>query len=110
MVNIVRLITLTLEAVLLQFINGIGFVALFLAVAAGYFRAPSWSVPVLAVVFGFGVEHFDGWARLSDKTESASERWGFMLLIYFLIAFVGYLTGIFSRHHLERRKKAASHS
>lgn len=110
MVKIVRLVTLTLEAVFLQFVNGIGFVALLAAVAAGYFRAPSWSVPVLAVAFGFGIEYFEGWVSFSDKAESASERWGFAVLVYFLIAFVGYLAGIFIRRHLERRKSAATPS
>jgi hypothetical protein len=108
MVKIARLFTLTLEAVLLQIVNGIGVVALLIALAAGYFRAPLWSVPVLAVAFGSVVEHFDGWVSFSDKAESATGRWAFSVLIYFLIALVGYLAGIFGRRRIERRKKPAA--
>lgn len=108
MVKIVRLATLILEAVLLQFANGIGFAALVIAVAAGYFRAPSWVVPALAAIFGFGVEYFEGWVDFPDKAASASERWAFMVAVYFLIALVGYLAGVYVRHHLAKRGKAAA--
>lgn len=108
MVTIVRLFTLTFEAVLLQFAHGVGFVALLAAAAAGLLRGPSWIVPVFALVFGLGAERFQFGAGLLDKAASASERWGFMVLIYFLIIVVGYLAGIYARHYWETRRTPAA--
>ncbi|PWB80852.1 MAG: hypothetical protein C3F11_16815 [Methylocystaceae bacterium] len=108
MVYFVRLVTLTLEAVLLQLVNGIGLVALSVAAVAGFFRAPLWSIFVFALVFGFGVDFFEGWVSFSDKAAGASERWAFVVPIYLLIVLSGYLTGVVGRHYVERRKKKAA--
>jgi hypothetical protein len=108
MVKIFRLITLLFEGLLQQFVNGVGILALMAALAAGLLRAPWWSVPVMTVGFGLGARYiFEGWLRFSDKAESASERWGWMLLIYFVITVVGYASGRIARRQLERRGKAA---
>lgn len=103
MVTIARLIALVLEGIFLQFAQIVGLVALLLAAAAGFLRAPSWTVPVLAFVFGLGAEQLQFGAGLLDKAASASERWGFTVSIYFLIAFAGYLGGVYARRHLEKR-------
>ncbi|WP_159728089.1 hypothetical protein [Methylosinus sp. Ce-a6] len=109
MVFVVRLITLFLEGLLQQFINGVGVAALMAALAVGFFRLSWWkSVLILTFIFGFGVEYlFEDWIKFSDKAQSASERWAWMLLIYFFIVFVAYWTGRYGRRHLERRGKAA---
>lgn len=108
MVFIARLVTLTLETILLQFINGIGLVALLVATVAGFFRAPLWSILVFALVFGISVEYFEGWVTFSDKAAGASERWAFVIPVYLLIVLAGYFTGVLGRHYLERRKKKAA--
>lgn len=108
MVFVARLVTLTLEAILLQFVNGIGLVALLIAIALGFFRAPFWSALALSLVFGIGVDFFEGWASFSDKAEGASDRWAFVVPIYLLIVLSGYLAGVFGRRHVERRKKKAA--
>lgn len=109
MVAIVRLITLFLEGIGQQFINGVGIAALLAALAAGLLRVSWWkSQLILSVVFGLGVEYvFDGWIKFSGKAAGAGERWPWMLLIYFVIVFVGYWSGRFGRRHLERRGKGA---
>jgi hypothetical protein len=108
MLKILRLITLFFEGVLQQFLNGIGIVGLMAAVAAGFLRAPWWSVLVLTLGFGGGVAFFfPDVITVSDKAASASERLFFMLAIYFVLSLVGYLAGRLGRHQLERRGKAA---
>lgn len=108
MVAVARLITLFLEGVLHQFINGIGVVGLMAALAAGFLRAPWWSVFVLTIGFGVGVEYyFAEPIQISDKAQSASERLLWILLIYFIVSAFGYLAGRMGRRHMERRGKAA---
>jgi hypothetical protein len=105
MVKIFRLVTLFLEVLLQQFVNGVGIAALMLAVAAGFLRATPWSILALALVFGLGVDPFERWFHFSDKAESASLRWLLMVGVYLVIALGGYLTGVFCRRHLERRSR-----
>jgi len=108
MLKILRLITLFLESILYQFVNGIGVLGLMAALAAGFLRAPWWSVFVLTFGFGVGVDlFFDPKIAISDKSASASERLLWLLLIYFFISVVGYFAGRLGRRQMERRGKAA---
>ncbi|ATQ68224.1 MULTISPECIES: hypothetical protein [Methylosinus] len=110
MLKILRLLALFLESILQQFINGIGIVGLMAALAAGFLRAPWWSVLVLTFGFGVGVDlFFEGQIAISDKSASASERLIWLLLIYFFISVIGYLAGRLGRRHMERRGRAAPH-
>lgn len=110
MLKILRLITLFLESILQQFINGVGVVALLAALAAGFLRAPWWSVLVLTLGFGIGVAfYFPAEIAISDKAASASERLFWLLPIYFMISAFGYFAGRLGRRHMERRGKAAPH-
>jgi hypothetical protein len=104
----IRSISLILTAIFLQFIQGVGLAALLIAAAVGYFRAPYWSVPIMATVFGIGVdwlpfEHVE----LLEKASTSSQRGGFLVIVYFVIMAVGYLAGRYGRHYQEKRKKAA---
>jgi hypothetical protein len=110
MLKILRLITLFLESVLQQYVNGIGIVGLLAALAAGFLRAPWWSVFVLTFGFGVGVDlFFDARIAISDKSASASERLLWLLLIYFVNSVFGYFAGRLWRRQMERRGKAAPH-
>jgi hypothetical protein len=110
MLKILRLVTLFFESILHQFINGIGVLGLMAALAAGFLRAPWWSVFVLTFGFGVGVDlFFDPRIAISDKSASASERLLWLLLIYFFISVFGYFAGRLWRRQMERRGKAAPH-
>ncbi|MBI1869091.1 MAG: hypothetical protein HYS06_12500 [Methylocystis sp.] len=99
-----KLFGLTVEAVFLQLFHGVGFVAALIALVAGYFRVPSWCVPVLAVAFGFGADRLTDVAGLSGKASSATDRAAFMIFVYLAIAAVGYLAGRYIRSGLAKRK------
>ncbi len=105
----IRSISLILTAIFLQFIQGVGLAALLVAAAVGYFRAPFWSVPIMATVFGIGVdwlpfEHVE----LLEKASTSSQRGGFLVIVYFVIVAVGFLAGRYGRHYLEKRTKAVN--
>jgi len=107
MFKVFKLIALVSQSIFLQFIHLVGLGAFLIAAGAGYFRMPSWSVPIMAVVFGVAADKF---ADLSDvtglleKAEKAGERGGFMILVYAVITVVGYITGVYGRVHHERLK------
>jgi hypothetical protein len=109
MLKLIRFIGLVSQAIFLQFVHVFGLVAFLVGVAAGYFRTPSWIVPVLAVVFGVIADKFVDLADVTgllQKASAASERGGFMIVVYFVITLVGYLVGAYGRHHYGRTKAA----
>lgn len=103
-----RLAALTVEAVFLQLFHGAGFVALVVALAAGYLRVPSWCVPALAAAFGFGVDRLAEGAGMSGKAASATDRIAFMIFVYFVIAAAGYIVGRYIHSGLVARKSPPS--
>jgi hypothetical protein len=107
MLKLFRFIGLVSQAIFLQFVHIFGLVAFLAGVAAGYFRTPSWVVPILAVAFGVAADKFVDLADVTgllDKASAASERGGFMIVVYFVITFVGYLVGVYGRHHRNRTR------
>jgi hypothetical protein len=111
MVKLFRLIGLLSQSIFLQFVHLAGLVAFVAAAALGYFRAPSWLVPIVAVIFGVGVDKFidvTDVTGLLEKASKANERGGFLILVYAVITVFGYIVGAYSRHHHERLKASAA--
>ncbi len=110
MMKLIRLGGLVSQAIFLQFVHLVGLGAFLIAAAFGYFRAPSWSVILLGIVLGVGVDKFFDVSDVTgvlEKAEKASERGGFMIIVYFVIALVGYIVGAYGRHHHEKFKAKA---
>lgn len=102
MLKLIRFIGLVSQSIFLQFVNLFGFVAFAASAALGYLRLPSWWVPVLAVVFGVVSDKFideSGVTALLEKAHSANQRGGFLIVVYFVICAVGYVTGAYGRHY-----------
>jgi hypothetical protein len=111
MAKLIRFLGLVSQAVFLQFIHLLGLVAFGAAAAAGYYRRPSWWVPVMAVVFGVIADKFVDLADVTgllEKASAASQRGGFMILVYFSICAVGYIVGAYGRHYYGRFKPLGS--
>jgi hypothetical protein len=111
MMKLIRLGGLVSQAIFLQFIHLVGLGAFLVSAAVGYFRAPSWSVILLGIVFGVGVDKFVDVTDVTgmlDKAQKASERGGFLIIVYFVIALVGYVVGAYARYHHEKLKAKAA--
>jgi hypothetical protein len=107
MLKLIRFIGLVSQAIFLQFVHIIGLVGLLIGIVIGYFRLPSWVVPIAAVVCGVIADKFvdlSDVTGLLDKASAASERGGFMIVVYFVIVAVGYLLGAYGRHYVKRAK------
>lgn len=105
MVKLIRFIGLISQSIFIQFAHLFGLVAFLIAVAVGYLRLPSWIVPVMAVVFGVFADKFVDESAVStilEKAASANQRGGFLILVYFVIAAVGYVSGAYGRHHYSK--------
>jgi len=102
MVKLIRFIGLISQSIFIQFAHLFGLVAFLIAAAVGYLRLPSWIVPVMAVVFGVFADKFVDESAVStilEKAASANQRGGFLIVVYFVIAAVGYITGAYGRHY-----------
>jgi len=111
MVKLVRFIVLVSQGVFLQFMHWSGLVAFLVAAAVGYRRLPSWSIPIMAVVFGVVADKFvelQDVTGLLEKAKAAHERGGYLIVVYFVIAAVGYIVGGYGRHHLENMRSGES--
>ncbi len=111
MVKFFRLLGLLSQSIFLQFVHLVGLVAFLVAAAFGYFRVPSWTVPILAVVCGVVVDKYvdvTDVTGLLEKASKANERGGFLILVYAVITVVGYIVGAYSRHHHEKSKASAA--
>ncbi|MGA8171705.1 MAG: hypothetical protein WB816_12865 [Methylocystis sp.] len=107
MMKLIRFGGLVSQAIFLQFVHLVGLGAFLISAAAGYFRAPSWSVIILGIVFGVGADKLVDVTDVTgmlDKAQKASERGGFMIIVYFVIALVGYVVGAYARYHHEKLK------
>jgi uncharacterized protein YqgC (DUF456 family) len=110
MVKLIRFIGLISEAIFLQFVHFFGVVAFLAGAAIGYYRRPSWLVPILAVVCGVVADKFIDVSDVSgllEKASAASQRGGFMIVVYFVICAVGYVVGAYGRHYYGRFKHAS---
>lgn len=102
MVKLIRFIGLISQSIFIQFAHVFGLVAFVIAAAVGYLRLPSWLVPVMAVAFGVFADKFVDESAVStilEKAASANQRGGFLIVVYFVIAAVGYVSGAYGRHY-----------
>jgi len=96
----IKFLALVSEAIFLQFVHVIGLVAFLAAAALGWYRKPSWLVPILAVALGVAADKLldmSDVAGMLEKAHKAEERGGFMILVYFVICAVGYVAGAYGR-------------
>jgi cbb3-type cytochrome oxidase subunit 3 len=111
MLKLIRFIGLVSQSIMIQFAHLFGVVAFAAAVALGYFRLPSWSVPILAVVCGVVSDKFIDEASVTgllEKAHSANQRGGFLIVVYFVICAVGYVVGAYGRHYQRKRVTKAA--
>jgi hypothetical protein len=110
MLKLIRFIGLVSQSIFIQFAHIFGFVAFAIAAAIGYFRLPSWMVPIVAVIMGVVADKFvdeGAVTALLDKAHSANQRGGFLIVVYFVITAVGYVAGAYGRHYYLRGKGGA---
>ncbi|PPD42148.1 MAG: hypothetical protein CTY15_12585 [Methylocystis sp.] len=106
MLKLIRFIGLVSQSIFIQFVHLFGLIAFGIAAAIGYFRLPSWAVPILAVVCGVVADKFideSAVTGLLEKAHNANQRGGFLILVYFVICAVGYVAGAYGRHYLKDR-------
>ncbi len=96
----IHFLGLVSNVIFLEFIHVVGLLAFVAAGALGWYRKPSWLVPILAVALGVAADKlfaFSDVAGLLEKAHKAEERGGFMILVYFVICAVGYVAGAYGR-------------
>jgi len=90
------------NVIFLQTIHVVGLLAFAAAAALGWYRKPSWLVPILAVALGVAADKlfaFSDVVDLLEKAHKSEERGGFMIVVYFVICAVGYVAGAYGRAH-----------
>jgi hypothetical protein len=110
MLKLIRFIGLISQSIFIQFAHISGFVAFAIAAAIGYYRLPSWTVPIAAVIMGVLSDKFideSGVTALLEKAHNANQRGGFLIVVYFVIMAVGYVAGAYGRHYYLRSKGGA---
>jgi hypothetical protein len=110
MLKLIRFISLVSESVFIQFEHLVGPGALLIAAALGYFRVPSWAVPIFAVVCGVIADKYvdeTDVTGLLERASNANQRGGFLIVVFFVISTVGYIAGAYGRHYYVRAKRAA---
>lgn len=90
----VKAVTLVVNGVLLQFVQLLGLIGLATAMTAGVLRGPWWTAPIIALGFALIADYLPtlhiAWL---DKVSSSSERFGFLVIVYFVISAAGWLIG-----------------
>ncbi len=110
MLKLIRFIGLISQSIFIQFTHLFGLVAFAVAAALGYFRLPSWIVPIAAVIMGVLSDKFveqSDVTTLLEKAHNANQRGGFLIVVYFVIMAVGYVAGAYGRHYYLRAKGGA---
>ena len=108
MLWLIRFIGLLFQAIFLEFLHIFGLIVFVLAMLLGYFRAPWWIAPVLAVACGLFANRFIDLNYLTDvfrRVASASDRWAFVIIVYFAITIGGYLAGLLARLFMRRTRR-----
>ena len=111
MVKLIRFIGLVSQSIFIQFVHLIGFGAFLAAAVMGYFRLPSWCVPIAAVIFGVVSDKFvdeSAVSSLLEKAASANQRGGFLIVVYFVIVATGYIAGAYGRHYLVQSRSTSA--
>lgn len=109
MLWIIRIIGLVSQAIFLEFLHIFGLIVFLLAMFLGYFRAPWWIAPMLAIASGVIADRFVDLTYLTGifhRAVSANERWAFVMLVYFVITIGGYLVGFLGRFFLRRMRRS----
>ncbi|MGD9657246.1 MAG: hypothetical protein AB7U61_06340 [Methylocystis sp.] len=109
MVKLVRFVGLIIQSILIEFLHVFGLVAFLIAAALGYFRLPSWLVPIVGIICGIFADKFIDQREviaLLERAASANQRGGFLVIVYIVIVAVGYVVGAYARQTLHRRKIA----
>jgi hypothetical protein len=109
MIKLIRFVGLIIQSILIEFLHVFGLVAFLLAAALGYFRAPSWLVPIVGIVCGIIADKFIDQTEvmaLLERAASANQRGGFLVIVYIIIVAVGYVAGAYARGAVHRRKIA----
>ncbi|MFO1125174.1 MAG: hypothetical protein U1E25_07790 [Methylocystis sp.] len=109
MVRLVRFVGLIIQAILVEFLHVFGLVAFVIAAALGFFRLPSWLVPIVGIICGVIADKYVDQSEivgLLEKAASANERGGFLVIVYIVIVALGYVAGAHSRRWLQLRKIA----
>jgi hypothetical protein len=107
----IQFLGLVSNVIFLEFIHVVGLLAFVAAAALGWYRKPSWLVPILAVALGVAADKllpFSGVASLLEKAHKAEERGGFMIVVYFVICAVGYVAGAYGRANFYKGAQALS--
>jgi tetrahydromethanopterin S-methyltransferase subunit C len=109
MIKLIRFVGLIIQSILIEFIHVFGLVAFLLAAALGYFRLPSWLVPIVGIICGIIADKFIDQTEviaLLERAASANQRGGFLVIVYIIIVAIGYVTGAYARAAVHRRKIA----
>ena len=109
MIKLIRFVGLIMQSILIEFLHVFGLVAFLLAAALGYFRLPSWLVPIVGIICGIIADKFIDQTEviaLLERAASANQRGGFLVIVYIVIVAVGYVTGAYARAAVQRRKVA----
>ncbi len=109
MVKLVRFVGLIIQSILIEFLHVFGLVAFLIAAALGFFRLPSWIVPIVGIICGVIADKFIDQSEvvsILEKAASANMRGGFLVIVYIVIVAVGYVAGAYSRQMLHQRKIA----
>lgn len=113
MLKLLRFIGLVSQSIFIQFVHLFGLVAFAAGAALGWFRLPSWWVPVLAVACGVISDKFVDESAVSsilERAHNANQRGGFLIVVYFIICAVGYVAGAYGRHYLRNKPLATAAS
>jgi len=109
MVKLVRFVGLIIQSIIIEFLHVFGLVAFLIAAALGFFRLPSWLVPIVGIICGVIADKIIDQREvieLLERAASANQRGGFLVIVYVVIVAVGYVVGAYARHLLHRRKIA----
>jgi hypothetical protein len=113
MLKLIRFLGLVSQSIFIQFLHIFGLVAFGASAALGWFRLPSWLVPILAVVCGVVADKFldeTAVADLLERAHNANQRGGFLIVVYFVICAIGYVVGAYGRHYARGKGLSAAAS
>ncbi len=113
MLKLIRFIGLVSQSIFIQFVHIFGLVAFGISAALGWFRLPSWLVPIVAVASGVIADKFIDETAVTDLLErahNANQRGGFLIVVYFVICAIGYIVGAYGRHYAREKGMIAAPS
>ena len=98
MIKLVRFVGLIMQSILIEFLHVFGLVAFLIAIALGFFRLPSWLVPIVGIICGVIADKFIDQTdviALLERAASANQLGGFLVIVYIVIVAVGYVIGAY---------------